>query len=74
MIREPDVLIHVDGVERTHPMAGVKIGLGTDDDGRRVLFLGSTNEMHRIEQALLRGEDVVARVPRFAVLSTSAEP
>lgn len=51
------------------------IGLGTDEEGRRVLWLGDARMMHRIQEALDSGESpVIASVPRWAMLHTGSTP
>lgn len=68
---EPMIRVRVDAVEPSGPRSTVRVGLGTDDDGRRIMFAGSTSEMHRIQAALEEGAIVVAEVPPFAVLVAS---
>jgi hypothetical protein len=66
-----DNLVHVqvDGIDR---MGSVAIGLGIDDAGRRVVFVGDGRMMATIGELLSRGAlHVPASVPPWALIVTS---
>lgn len=67
------IRVTVDAVDRYR--GSVSVGLGTDDTGRRVIFLGDVRMLGRIQDELDSGtEPVVASVPVWAVLPMGNDP
>ena len=57
------------------PQGTVSLGVGTDDDGRKVIFAGDWRPMQHIYEAIARGDDwVEVDVPPWAVLVHNTDP
>lgn len=63
--------VHVDATDTAGPYSTVRVGMGSTDDGRRVVFVGDARMMHRIEAALRDGQPITATVPTWAVLAAT---